>query len=381
MLPMRKIIIAPDSYKGSLSSVRVAEIIAAVALRHYPQAEILQFPISDGGEGWVDALLIAMGGEKLRVKVHDPLGREMDAFYGMLKEDTAVIEVAAASGLPLLSESERDPLRASSFGTGELIQHAIEANAHEILLGLGGSATTDGGAGAASALGIRYLDQDGNTIQNGLELSRLVRVYDTHRMQGFESCHFTIACDVTNPLYGPDGAASVYAPQKGASPAQVQLLDSGLETLARVIRQQTGMDLQTIPGTGAAGGLAVPFLAFGNSTLRRGVDVVLDAVRFDEQLEGCDLVISGEGSTDRQSSMGKAVSGIARRCKTRKVPMLILSGSLEAGYELLYEQGVTALFSTTRKITTLSAAMDVAEASLASACEDVFRLIQAFHPG
>lgn len=377
---MCKIIIAPDSYKGSLSSVRVAEIIAAVALRHYPQAEILQFPISDGGEGWVDALLIAMGGEKLRVKVHDPLGREMDAFYGMLKEDTAVIEVAAASGLPLLSESERDPLRASSFGTGELIRHAIEANAHEILLGLGGSATTDGGAGAASALGIRYLDQDGNTIQNGLELSRLVRVDDTHRMQGFESCHFTIACDVTNPLYGPDGAASVYAPQKGASPAQVQLLDSGLKTLARVIRKQTGMDLQTIPGTGAAGGLAVPFLVYGNSTLRRGVDVVLDAVRFDEQLEGCDLVISGEGSTDRQSSMGKAVSGIARRCKTRKVPMLILSGSLEAGYELLYEQGVTALFSTTRKITTLNAAMDAAEASLASACEDVFRLIQTFHP-
>ena len=207
-----------------------------------------------------------------------------------------------------------------------------------------------------------------------------MRVDDTHRMQGFESCHFTIACDVTNPLYGPDGAASVYAPQKGASPAQVQLLDSGLETLARVIRKQTGMDLQTIPGTGAAGGLAVPFLVYGNSTLRRGVDVVLDAVRFDEQLEGCDLVISGEGSTDRQSSMGKAVSGIARRCKTRKVPMLILSGSLEAGYELLYEQGVTALFSTTRKITTLNAAMDAAEASLASACEDVFRLIQTFHP-
>ena len=378
---MRRIIIAPDSYKGSLSSVRVAEIIAAVAREHFPQAEILQFPISDGGEGLVDALLTAVGGEKVRVKVHDPLGRETDAFYGVLKDGTAVIETAAASGLPLVSGSERDPLLASSFGTGELIRHAIEENAHEILLGLGGSATTDGGAGAASALGIRYLDHDGNTIQNGSALSRLVHVDDTHRVLGFDSCHFTIACDVTNPLYGPDGAAAVYAPQKGASPAQVQLLDSGLETLAGVIRRQTGMDLQSIPGTGAAGGLAVPFLVFGNSTLRRGVDVVLDAVRFDEQLVGCDLVISGEGSTDRQSSMGKAVSGIARRCKDQKVPLLILSGSLEPGYELLYEQGVTAFFSTTRKITTLKTAMESAEASLASACEDVFRLIQTFHPG
>ncbi len=375
-IPLKKIIIAPDSFKGSLDARRVCEIIAAVAMKYFPEAEIIQLPIADGGEGLVDALLSVCGGKKIMVSVQDPLGREVQSFYGLLPDGRVVIEMAAASGLPLLAENERDVMKTTTFGTGELIRQAIRKGAREIILGLGGSATNDGGAGASAALGIRYLNQAGNLILAGGELAGLAKIDTTDLMPAFKETRFLIACDVTNPLHGPMGAAHIYGPQKGALPAQIHVLDAGLKRLAKIVGDQTGIDPQSIAGSGAAGGLLVPFMAFGQAIIRKGLDVVLDTIHFDAQLENCDLVITGEGRTDGQSAMGKVLSGVGQRCKTRGIPVIAISGALDEGYEQLYESGITACFAAVRKISSLDEAMVNAERNLAWAAEDVFRLFK-----
>lgn len=375
---MKKIVIAPDSYKGSLSASEVCEIIAGAVEKILPEAEIVKLPIADGGEGLVDALLEALGGEKVWVEVDDPLGRSIKAFYGVLPNGKVVIEMAAASGLPLVKDTENDILKASTLGTGMLIRHALLRGYRQFILGLGGSATSDGGAGAGAALGIRYMDETDKLILGGGDLCGLLQIDTTEMMPEFGEATFTIACDVRNPLYGENGAAYVYSPQKGASPEQVVMLDNGLRRLAEQVREQTGIVLQEIPGTGAAGGLVVPFLAFGKAEIRSGVEVVLDTIGFDEQLVGCDLVITGEGRTDRQSSMGKVLSGIGRRCLEKGVPVIALSGALEEGYEALYEQGITAFFAATRKVCTLEKAMGEARENLSEAAEDLMRVMSAF---
>jgi glycerate kinase len=373
---MNKIIIAPDSFKGCLSAIEICEIIAAAARQQLPALEIISLPIADGGEGLVDALLFAGHGRKIELAVQDPLGREITAAYGVLESGTAVIEMAAASGLALLKDAERNPLETSTRGTGQLIRDALQRGCREFILGLGGSATNDGGAGAAAALGIRYLKKDGGEITGGGQLEDLDRI-DTAGMPGeLESASFTIACDVTNPLHGPNGAAAIYAPQKGASPGQVARLDRGLENLAKVILADKGLDLQRMPGTGAAGGLAVPFLAFTHARLMRGLDIVLDAVDFDRHLAGCDLVITGEGRSDHQSSMGKAVSGVGRRASAHGVPVIAICGALQSGYESLYAEGITAFFSTCREVGTLETAMQNAGENLRRTAGDVFRLLK-----
>jgi len=375
---MKKIVIAPDSYKGSLSASEVCEIIAVAVEKVLPEVEIVKLPIADGGEGLVDALLEALGGEKVWVEVDDPLGRSVKAFYGVLPDAKVVIEMAAASGLPLMEDTENDILKANTLGTGMLIRHALLRGYRQFILGLGGSATSDGGAGAGAALGIRYMDETGKPILGGGDLCGLSQIDTTEMMPEFREATFSIACDVRNPLFGENGAAYVYSPQKGASPEQVVMLDKGLRRLAEQVREQTGIVLQEIPGTGAAGGLVVPFLVFGKAETRSGVDVVLDTIGFDEHLAGCDLVITGEGRTDRQSSMGKVLSGIGKRCLVKGVPVIALSGTLEEGYEALYEQGITAFFAATRKVCTLEAAMREARKNLSEAAEDLMRVVSAF---
>jgi glycerate 2-kinase len=372
---MKKIIIAPDSYKGSLSAIEICDILADEAGRHFPDAEIIKLPIADGGEGLVDALLYAGQGQKAWATVKDPLWRDIQAPYGILADGKVVIEMAAASGLPLLKDHERNPLTATTYGTGQLIRDALQLGCREFILGLGGSATNDGGAGAAAALGIQYHDARGQVIYSGAGLNRLSHIDLSAIAGGLQEAHFTIACDVTNPLYGPNGAAAVYAPQKGASPEQVALLDRGLQNLAGVILKVKSVDLQSIPGSGAAGGLAVPFLAFTRADLRRGLDIVLDAIHFDEYLPGCDLVITGEGRTDNQSRMGKAISGIGRRAQAKGVPVIAISGALQAGAERLYEDGITAIFAACRDVVPLETAMANAAENLRRTAADVFRLI------
>ncbi len=373
---MRKLIIAPDSYKGSLSASEICDIVAAEAELHFPALEIIKLPIADGGEGLVDALLYSGQGEKVWVKVKDALWRDIQAAYGILANGTAVIEMAAASGLPRLKDFERNVIEATTFGTGQLIQDALQRGCRELILGLGGSATNDGGAGAAAALGIRYLTADGQVIYSGKGLSSLARIDAAGIVDGLQEAHFAIACDVTNPLYGPNGAAAIYSPQKGASPEQAALLDQGLQTLAAVVLQAHRLDLQSIPGTGAAGGMVVPFLIYTNAEMKRGLDVVLEAVNFDRHLQGCDLVITGEGKTDSQSSMGKALSGIGRRARSKGVPVIAISGALQPGAERLYEDGITAMFSTCREVVPLETAMANAPENLRQTAGDIFRLIK-----
>ncbi len=373
---MKKLIIAPDSYKGSLTAKEICDIIGDVAIDYFPELEIVKLPIADGGEGLVDALLFAEIGEKVHVRVKDPLWRDIEASYGILANGTAVIEMAAASGLPLLKENERNVMDATTFGTGQLIKDALERGCRQFILGLGGSATNDGGAGAAGALGIKYIGMDQRLIYTGKDLRSLVRIDDSGILEELKQTQFTIACDVTNPLYGSNGAASIYGPQKGASLQDVIQLDEGLRNLADVVLRQTGVDLQAIPGTGAAGGMLVPFLIYTNAQVRRGLDVVLDAINFDRHLQGCNLVITGEGRTDYQSSMGKALSGIGLRAMAKGIPVIAISGALQSGYESLYDSGITAFFSTCREILSLDTAIANAAENLRITSGDVFRLIK-----
>lgn len=374
---IRKIILAPDSYKGSLSAVRICQILEQTAKRYLPEATCIKLPVADGGEGLVDAMLLACGGETVTLTVQDPLGRPIEASYGLLPDRTAVIEMAAASGLPRLSAAERNPLEASSYGTGELIRDAVLRGCRQIILGLGGSATNDGGIGAAQALGYQFLGEAGPVPACGRGLAAIRRIDTSEVLPAFLQTQIRIACDVKNPLYGPLGAAAVFAPQKGAYPDMVAELDQGLENLADVIYRQTGVDLQQITGSGAAGGLAAPFLMLGHAKLEAGVDLVLDTMDFESHLKACDLVITGEGRTDQQSSMGKVLSGISRRASQAGVPVISISGAVEPGAEALYDLGMTALFATCRTICTLEQALADAEANLFRAASDIFRMAAA----
>lgn len=374
---MKKIIIAPDSFKGSLSSIEICGIVKDAALSIFPGLEVVEMPIADGGEGFVDAILFGGRGKKYSVVVKDPLWRDVQASYGILADGTAVIEMAAASGLPLLKNHERNILDATTYGTGQLILDGLTRGCRNFILGVGGSATNDGGAGAAAALGIRYLDASRQVIYCGKDLIRLAVIDASEMAQGLGESTFTIACDVNNPLYGSNGAAHIYGPQKGASPANITLLDEGLRNLAEVILRDCHIDLQQIPGTGAAGGITAPFITFVNAKLKSGVDIVLDSGGFDQNLRNCDLVITGEGCTDLQSRMGKALSGIARRAKKNGVPVVAISGSLKPGYEALYEEGITAFFSTCREVSSLEDALINARPNLLRTAKDVFRLIEA----
>ncbi len=373
---MKKIIIAPDSFKGSLSSIEICKIVKDAALSIFPDLKVIEMPMADGGEGFVDAMLYPGRGKKFTVMVKDPLWRDVQATYGILDDHTAVIEMAAASGLPLLKDYERNAMKTTTFGTGQLILDALGRGCRKFILGVGGSATNDGGAGAAAALGIRYLDANRQVITCGEDLVALAKIDPSEMAQGLNESTITIACDVNNPLYGPNGAARIYGPQKGASPADIEVLDKGLRNLADVILQDCNIDLQQIPGTGAAGGITVPFISYVNAQLKSGVDIVLDSGKFDQKLHDCDLVITGEGCTDQQSSMGKALSGIARRAKYYGVPVVALSGSLKAGYDVLYEEGITAFFSTCRETSSLEDALTNARPNLLHTAEDVFRLIK-----
>ncbi len=374
---MKKIILAPDSFKGSLTAIEVCEILDQVIHKQFPKCEIVQMPLSDGGEGFVDCLLAAVGGERILVRVNGPMGKAIEAAYGVLPDGCAVIEMAAASGLTLVNRDERNPLQATTLGTGQLIRHALDQGCRELVIGLGGSATTDGGAGAASALGIRYLTQEGREILSGSNLAQLDHI-DISRMDGrLAESTIIFACDVTNPLYGPNGAACVFGPQKGANPEQVQSLDKGLEKLRSVVLQQTGIDVQSLHGSGAAGGLTVPFVAFCGAQIGSGLDFMLDVAGFDSALIGADLVVTGEGRTDGQSAMGKVLSGVGARAKRREVPVLAISGSLDKGYEQLYAGGITSMFAALQAPQALEDAMAHARENLTRAAENIFRLMRS----
>lgn len=341
-----KVICAPDSFKGSLSAEQAALVMAKAIHKVLPTAEVEVCPISDGGEGFVQVIALANSHVQMAGDCSDPLGRPVDAAWALLHggdTPTAVIEMATASGLNLLLSSERDPTRTTTYGTGQLIKHALDHKAEKILIGIGGSSTNDGGCGMAQALGVCFYDADDQLIKKpitGGMLESIRRIDVLHINPRLRETQITVACDVTNPLTGPNGAACVYGPQKGATPKQVEQLDAGLVHLAELFRDQLGMDVEDRPGAGAAGGLGAGLMAFCGAEFRPGLDIVLEMVRFDERVRDCDLCLTGEGRLDGQSLNGKAVIGVAQAAAKHGVPTLALVGSLGEGHEKSLDAGL-----------------------------------------
>jgi len=337
-----KIVVAPDSFKESLPARQVCEAIARGIRRVHPQAVIDLVPMADGGEGTVEALIAATGGSISSVTVSGPTGDPVVAYWGMLGNDatTAVLEMASASGLALVSPERRNPLLTTTYGTGELILAAAQAGASRIIIGIGGSATTDGGAGAAQAAGVRFYDADDRLCASGMGggvLSEIARIDISERHPRITQTEICVACDVDNPLCGPRGAAAVYGPQKGATPQQVEILNTNLKHLAEVVKRDLGKEITDFPGAGAAGGLGAGLVAFFDATLQPGIELVMQAVNFQQRIADADLVITGEGKIDQQSMMGKVIEGVGNACKAAGIPAIALAGTIGQGAEATLE--------------------------------------------
>ncbi len=372
-----KVLIAPDSFKGSNSSLKVAEAIEEGVYKALPEAVIEKVPIGDGGEGTVEALVAANEGDFVTAQVTGPLGDPVEATYGIIDENTAVLEMAAASGLGLVPEFERDIKKATTYGTGEMIRHALDEGVREIIIGIGGSATNDGGTGMAAALGYRFLDANGNLLpQGGGGLGDLASIDSSNVDPRLSETVFRVACDVSNPLTGENGASAVYGPQKGASRDDVKLLDAALERLAEVVSSQLGENKADTPGAGAAGGLGYGLTVFCGASLETGIDIVLDAVNFEERIEEIDLVITGEGKIDGQTAYGKVPIGVARRAKKHGVPVLVIAGDIGEGIEGVYEAGIDAVMSTVNRAMSLEEAMSRGHELLVDASERAMRMVR-----
>ena len=353
---MKKIIIASDSFKGCLSSLEVARAAGNGIRKVLPDCEVVTVPVADGGEGTVEALVAALNGSLVTCEVHDPLMNPIRAEYGILGDGlTAVIEMASASGLTLVPPAKRNPMLTTTYGTGELIKDALQRGCRRFLIGIGGSATNDAGTGMLQALGFRFLDKDKNELGKGGQILEQIAHIDF--INELKEAVFTIACDVNNPFSGENGAAFVYARQKGADDAMIHQLDKGLKHFASVILSSKGKDIDAIPGAGAAGGLGGGFLAFLPATLKPGVQMVLDALDFDSRIKGADLIITGEGKLDRQTGMGKTPSGILEAGKRQHIPVVAIGGTVEETEALLH-QGFLAVFSIQPGPVSLEQAMD-----------------------
>lgn len=375
---MEKILLVPDSFKGTLSSRQVCQVMSGQLRRFFPQAQVKSIPVADGGEGSVEAFLAAAGGERRTRTVTGPFGEPVEAFYGILDDGrTAVIEMAACAGLPL-AEGRLNPERATTYGVGELLLAAKEAGCTKAILGLGGSCTNDGGAGAAAALGAKFTRADGAAfVPTGGTLGEIAALDVSPVAQALQGMELTAMCDIDNPLYGEAGAAAVFAPQKGADAAMVARLDAGLRHLGQVSARCLGRDFSHLPGAGAAGGLGFGMAAFCGAQLRMGIDAVLDAVGFDSLLPGTDVVFTGEGKIDSQSARGKVVSGVAARCRKAGVPVVAVVGQIGQGFEEMYQQGLTAVFSINRAAQPFAESRLHAGENLALTMENIARLLAA----
>ncbi len=372
-----KFVFASDSFKGSLSSARIAALLAQAANEVFPGCETVCVPVADGGEGTVEAVCEASGGSLREVWVTGPLGEPVRAAYGLLPGNCAVIEMAAASGLPLVPEPLRNPMKTSTFGTGELILDALDSGCREIVLAIGGSATNDGGMGLLTALGARFLDDRGNLLRGaGEDLGRAAAADLSGLDRRLRDCRLTVMCDVTNPLTGPNGAAFTFAAQKGADAGMQQALETGMARYAEILEQQTGRRCAALPGSGAAGGLGFGLMSALGAVQRAGIEAVLDLIGFDRLLAGADLVVTGEGRMDWQSACGKAPAGIGDRCAKAGVPAIALVGGLGPGYEEIYRHGIVSVFPILSGPMSLAEAMEQAETLCLDAALRVFRLFQ-----
>ncbi|MDM5330080.1 glycerate kinase [Neobacillus sp. CF12] len=374
------ILVAMDSLKGSLSSFEANKAIAEGFSAVSSDFNIVTVPIADGGEGTVEALVHATNGHFIEKVVTGPLGHPVNARFGILGDKTtAVIEIAEACGLPLLSVEQRNPLYTTSFGVGELILDAAEKGCHDIIIGLGGSATNDAGVGMLQALGYQFFNQEGDLIGfGGVELKKIARIDGSAVPNQVKDLKFRVACDVNNPLYGLNGAAYIYGPQKGATPEIVKALDEGLTNFAAMVLEQIGKDLQDISGAGAAGGLGAAFAGFLDAELESGVQLILDYARLEEKLQGVNLTITGEGKLDGQTSMGKAPAGIAQLSKKSGIPVIALAGDITEGNPSLHESGISSFFTIVSGPVDLETAMDleVTRLNLKRTAEQIGRLLK-----
>ncbi len=374
-----KIVIAPDSFKESLPAEQVAEAIRTGLQSVQPKLECVCVPIADGGEGTLDAILSSLDGERMQLEVASPMGEPVMAEFGWVPgQQLAVIEMAQASGIELVAADERDPLKASSYGTGELIQAALELGVKRIILSLGGSATNDGGMGMMAALGVCFLDAEGQPLPHGGgQLSKIDRIDPTKMDSRLADVEFVIACDVTNPLVGETGASAVFGPQKGATPAMVAQLDQGLENYADCLKKLSGKAVAGLPGAGAAGGLAAPLLALCQSELKPGIDLVLETVGLADKLTGADWVITGEGRIDGQTAFGKSPVGVSRLAQQQGIPTIALAGSLGEGTETLVKDGIICCLAIQQGPVTLKQAMQRTEQSLIQTASNLAGLLTA----
>jgi glycerate 2-kinase len=374
-----KIVAAPDSFKGSSSSLRICHAMEQGIRKVYPDAEVVRVPLADGGEGTMDNLVHASGGKLVTVMASDPLSRPIKARYGVLDNgSTAVIEMAEASGLTRLEKTERDPGKTTSYGTGELIRHALDAGYRDFIIGLGGSATNDGGAGLLQALGMKLSDADGGQLHpGGLNLEQLREIDDSAFDERIRESRIVVACDVKNPLCGPDGASAVFGPQKGAAPAMIAMLDDGLAHYADVVRQHCGKDVRHLPGSGAAGGAGAALLAYLGADMRSGIQLVLESVGFEAKIRDADWILTGEGRLDEQTLSGKVIAGVCEAARKYRVPVLAVCGSAGLSQEAMAQIGLTACFSLVPGPCSLEEAMQHTDDWISERTTNIFRLIAA----
>jgi glycerate 2-kinase len=371
-----KIVLAPDSYKESLTAKQACDAMEEGIRRILPEADVVKVPMADGGEGTVQSLVDATGGQVLQAEVTGPLGIKVMAQYGILGDkETAIIEMAEASGICRVPSDQRNPLITTTYGTGELILEALDRGCSKFIMGIGGSGTNDGGAGMAQALGIRLLDEEDNELgYGGGSLNRLNRI-DLSRLDlRITECTFTIACDVDNPLCGPNGASHMFGPQKGATPKIVLELDRNLDHFSNIIQQELGINVKYLAGAGAAGGLGAGMVAFLGASLQRGVDIVIEATQLEEKLQGADLVFSGEGQCDFQTERGKAPYGVIKAARKAGVPVILIGGSIGHGIENLYDHGVESVFSMIDRPMSLEEAIEKSKELLVNITERIIRL-------
>lgn len=374
---MQNFILVPDSFKGTLSAIEVCNIMKSSIKNLYKDANIISVPVADGGEGTVDAFLYALGGEKKSVWVSDAFNEQkILAHYAMLKDNIAVIEMAACAGLPLV-KNRLEPDKTTTFGVGELIVDAINSGAKKIILGLGGSATNDGGCGMAAALGVKFKDeQDQEFIPTGGTLSQIYKIDMNNIYPKIKDVEFISMCDVDNPLCGKLGASAVFAPQKGADEDMVKLLDEGLAHLAKIIKRDLHIEVKDIKGAGAAGGLGAGSIAFLQSKLTKGIDVVLDTINFDELVSKADIVFTGEGKFDSQSLHGKVVMGVANRSQKYKTPVIVVTGAIGENIQEAYNKGITAIFSINKEPMEFSKSALKSKENMILTMENILRLLK-----
>lgn len=372
-----KLLFASDSFKGTLSSEQIIKLLTDSANCIFPGCETMGVPIADGGEGTVDAVIAVTKGTMREITVHGPLMEETTASYGVFHGDSAIIEMAAASGLPMVPAEKRNPLYTTTYGTGELIKDALDAGYRKLSIAIGGSATNDGGMGAMRALGVRFLDASGEELMGfGEDMGKVADIDVSGLHSGVAEAEITVMCDVNNPLTGPDGATYTFGKQKGGTPEILDQLEAGMKQYAAVILDKLGMDVDQIAGAGAAGGLGAALCVFLHAELKSGIETVLDLIDFDHLLEGTDLVVTGEGRIDWQSAFGKVPSGIGMRCKKKGVPAVAIVGGMGNGAEKIYEFGVESIIPTINGAMDISEALERAEELYAGAADRLFRMVK-----